>query len=132
MGFSRTSTHVSVPTHLKWIVQNPEKVGETFDIVTIFRNSEWKTVTFFSDEFKFNLKLDSAEEYEETYNELQKSFRRGFVKATLTDKTDLENKIYTCSINIESVPESKGGRKYEINKNRWSIDPRKDSVVSDE
>lgn len=127
MAFSKKSTHVSVPTHLKWIVVNPGKVGKTFDILTIFRNPEWKTFTFFAGEFKFNLKVESQEEYEETYQELQKSFRRGFVKATLTDESNLEEKSYTCAIHIESIPESKGGRPYEIDKNRWKIAPRKDN-----
>lgn len=130
MAFTRKETVQSVPTHLKWIVLNPEKVGETFEIVTILRNKEWRTFTFFCKEFKFNLKEETEEAYEETYNELQKSFRRGFVLATLTDETNLGDKKYSCRINIESIPESKGGRRYTVDKNRYSIEPsRTDGLV---
>lgn len=121
MAFKRTDTVKSVPTHLKWIVSNPEKVGEKFPIVLVIRNADWKTFTFFSKEFKFNIKVDSSEEFEEVYDELQKSFRRGYVLAYLEDKTNLEEKSYTCEVFIEACPKEKGGRGYEVDKNRYKI-----------
>lgn len=121
MPFKRKETVTSVPTHLRWIVKNPENVGKEFEIVTILLNQEWKTITFFTSDFKFNLKAESIEEFLETKDDLYKSLKRGYCKASLKDETNLEEKQYTCSINIDSIPESKGGRGYELGKNRISI-----------
>lgn len=123
MGFKKTSTHVAVPTHLKWIVANPGKVGNEFEIVTILMNEEWKTITFFSHDFKFNLKCSTDQEYTVTNDDLYKAFKRGSVKAILKDETNLEERKYTCSIDIEPLSPEKGGRKYKFGTYRISIEP---------
>lgn len=121
MSFKRKVKNVSVPTHTQWIKSNPGLVGTTHEIVLVLRNSEWRTFTFFTKKFKFNLKLENDQEYSETYDEFQKAFRRGFVRANLKDDSVLEERVYECCIDIESVPESKGGRPYQIDKSRYTI-----------
>ena len=121
MSFKRKETVKSVPTHLRWIVLNPDQVGKEFPIVTVMTNKEWRTITLFGQVFKFNIKYDSPEEFEENYKELIKSFKRGYVIANIKDESDLENKEYTCSIHIEAKPESQGGRKYEVNNGIYKI-----------
>lgn len=123
MAFKTKVTHTSVPTHLKWIVANPGSVGKIFEIVTILRNAEWRTITFFTSSFKFNMKLQDDKEYHETYVELYKAFKRGYVIANIKDETNLETREYSCSVEIDAAPESKGGRKYELSTNRVTIAP---------
>jgi Lhr-like helicase len=127
MSFKRKVKNVSVPTHNQWIKSNPGLVGTTHEIILVLRNKEWRTFTFFTNSFKFNLKLDSDEEFEETYNEFQKAFRRGYVRANLKDDSVLEERTYECCIDIESIPEDKGGRRYEIDKSRYTIQPSKET-----
>lgn len=122
MPFKRTDSVKSVPTHLRWIVQNSDQVGKTFYIIRVMTNEEWKTITFFGEHFKFNLKYGSLDEFKDEYKELIKSFKRGYVVANMKDETDLEAKEYKVSVEIDSKPESQGGRHYEVNRGIYSIE----------
>lgn len=123
MAFKKTETTTPVPTHLKWIVSHPEQEGSIHEINLILINPEWKTLTFFSEAFKYNMKLSSDEEFLATRDELYKSMKRGFVKANLKDKSVIASKTYEVEIYIDATQPDKGGRKYELGKNRVSIQP---------
>lgn len=122
MAFKSKESTVAVPTHLKWIVANPELKGSTHDIVTILRNAEWKTVTYFTETFKLNVKMRTDDDYCKYVDEMIKVFKRGYVKATITDSSDLEKKRYEADVFIDAMSQEKGGRHYEFGKNRITID----------
>jgi len=124
MSFKFKDTAAPIPTHMKFITQNPESIGKTFDINLILLNSDWKAITFFTEEFKFNLKSSTAEEFVEYKDSLYKSLRRGFCKAEIIDTSKIDPKTFQVEVVIDSMSEDKGGRKYELGKNRISIAPK--------
>lgn len=124
MAFKRQESAISVPTHLKWIVQNPDKQGIEVDVTLILINDEWRSFTFFTEEFKLNVKEDTDEEFLATRDELYKSLKRGYCIAKLTDKSNIDAKEYTCDITLDSISEAKGGRKYELGKKSIRIAKR--------
>lgn len=121
MAFNRKDSIIPIPTHMKFVMNNPDEIGKEFNINLILLNSEWKAITFFTSTFKYNLKCSSAEEFLEYRDELYKNLKRGFCKATIKDLSTLEPKTFQVDLTIDSIPESKGGRKYELGKNRVSI-----------
>lgn len=123
MSFKAKSSNQPTPTHVRWAANNKDKFGESFEIVLVLVNPEWRTLTFFAKEFKVNFKLDSDESFLAKRDELYKSFKRGYVFASLKDSSTIEPLNYEVDIDLEAKPESQGGRKYNLGKNRIDIEP---------
>lgn len=60
------------PTFREW-AKNASLDGEpTFPVIRVFANSEWRTITFVTDDFRINFKYDSPTKYTSQYNGLKK------------------------------------------------------------
>ena len=123
MGFSHKDTTTPIPTHMKFIQQNPVEIGGIWNINLILLNADWKAITFFTDSFKYNIKAKTDEEFCNLRDSLYKSLKRGYCVAKITDTSSLEPKKFEVDVQIDSAPESKGGRRYELGKNRITILP---------
>lgn len=60
------------PTLRKWVDETRPSSGGKYPIVRVFINSEWRTVTFVTDEFRINIKFPSSKEFESTERGLRK------------------------------------------------------------
>lgn len=126
MSFSMKSAIQPVPTHVKFLSKNPDKVGIVAEITLILLNPEWRTITFFSKEFKLNVKSPSDEAYCTNRENLYKSLKRGTCIANLIDGSNIDLPKFECDVFIEAAPPSKKGRKYKFESNRITIEPSKD------
>ena len=131
MGFSYKDTTTPLPTHMKFISNNPIEIGNLWEISLILLNPEWKAITFFTDSFKYNIKCQTDEAFCDTRDEIYKSLKRGYCVANISDTSSVEPKKFEVEIELESCPESKGGRKYSLAKNRISIEPSSKSIGED-
>lgn len=67
-----THEEKKTPTLRQWVDETPRTVGTRFKLIRIFANDEWRTITFVTDEFKFNIKYSDKKEYERIDRELGK------------------------------------------------------------
>lgn len=60
------------PTFRKWASKPTCPDGTKLDIIRIFANSEWRTITFVTEEFRLNIKYTTTQEFEKVDRELTK------------------------------------------------------------
>jgi len=60
------------PTFRKWASKPTCPAGSKLDIVRIFSNDEWRTITFVTEEFRLNIKYPTTQEFDKTSRELTK------------------------------------------------------------
>lgn len=73
------------PTFRKWASKPTLPAGTKLDIIRIFANSEWRTVTFVTEEFRLNIKYATTQEFDKTNRELTKLLKdhvRAFIEYT--------------------------------------------------
>lgn|SRR5574338_772566 len=83
-----------VPTFRQWVSKADLSVRNQFDIVRIFCNSEWRTITFITEEFKLNYKYPARKDYDSVYKQVKKvlgNYCRAFVEVQTQT---------TCSIQL--------------------------------
>lgn len=81
------------PTFREWSSGTDCASGTRFEIVRIFCNSEWRTVTFVTDEFKLNIKHSDKKDFERQEREIRKLVTkhcRAFVTFLETNKCYIE------------------------------------------
>lgn len=81
------------PTFRQWASSTDCAPGTRFPIVRIFANSEWKSITFLTDEFRINLKYNSQEEFKRAEREVGKIVNkhcRAFVEFEGEYKSSIE------------------------------------------
>ena len=117
---SRVSTR-SLPTHLKFIINNPESVGIIDPVKRVMYNEDWRTITFFGTKFKFNIKYETGEELGQAWYAVCEEFKGKYVIAELIDESNLEDKEYTCTVRLSKASKSEGGKTFTANKGIISI-----------
>lgn len=81
------------PTLRKWVDATKPANGGRYPIVRVLINSEWRTVTFCTDEFRINLKFETNKEFEGTERGLRKILDkhcRAYVDYTGGYKSEIE------------------------------------------
>lgn len=71
------------PTFRQWASKPALPDGSKLDIIRVFANSEWRTITFVTDEFRLNIKYPTNEEFSKSNRELTKLFKthvRAFIE----------------------------------------------------
>lgn len=63
------------PTFRKWASKPTVPSGTKLDIVRVFSNDEWRTITFVTEEFRLNIKYSTQEEFNKHHRELTKLFK---------------------------------------------------------
>lgn len=59
-------------TFREWVSESTRTAGTRYPIVRIFANSEWRTVTFVTEEFRLNIKYKSEKEF----NDIERGLRK--------------------------------------------------------
>lgn len=71
------------PTFRQWASKATLPAGARLDIIRVFANSEWRTVTFVTEEFRLNIKYPTSQEFDKSNRELAKLFKahvRAFIE----------------------------------------------------
>jgi len=63
------------PTFRQWASKPTLPDGTKLDIIRVFANSEWRTVTFITEEFRLNVKYSNSQEFDKSNRELTKLFK---------------------------------------------------------
>lgn len=87
------------PTFRKWLSDLDGDVRDRYEVDRILCNSEWRTLTFCTSEFRVNFKFSTAKEYASHYNSLKKTVTKHCRVGVMVNA---ESK--SCS--IEAVPAS--------------------------
>jgi len=73
----------NTPTFRQWAKKATLNGDDRFDIIRILCNSDWRAITFVTEEFRISRKLSSAKEYDDTVKKLGKIVRT-FCRATVS------------------------------------------------
>lgn len=82
-----------VPTFRTWAINADLSTKVQFDIVRIFCNSEWRTLTFVTELFKVNYKFTTKEEYQTAYKKVKKelgSYCRAYATVNSKDSCTIQ------------------------------------------
>lgn len=81
------------PTFRAWAASPAFQPDSKWEIVRVFVNDEWRTVTFVTDEFRINIKYDSGKKLEQTATGLAKILTkhcRANVKVLSTERAEID------------------------------------------
>jgi len=98
-----THEEKKTPTLRQWVDEAARTPGTRYPIIRVFANDEWRTITFVTDEFKFNIKYGDKKEYERIDRELGKILLKHCrAGATYTGEYQTEVEIVPASDADES------------------------------
>lgn len=81
------------PTFRQWASEANVVSGDRFPIVRVFCNSEWRTVTFVTMEFKLNFKYTTDKDFQRTEREVRKVLLkhcRAYIEVQSVTKCEVE------------------------------------------
>jgi hypothetical protein len=73
----------NTPTFRQWAKSAEIASSRGFDIIRILCNSEWRAITFVTDEFRITRKISTAQEFDATVKKLGKTVTQ-FCRARIT------------------------------------------------